>query len=79
SFDKLRSGLAAVQNRLESPVTNLNNTTTKHSSAQTRIQEADYATEVSNMTKAQIIQQAGHSGRAKANQVPQPVLSMLQG
>ncbi|MCN2764218.1 flagellin, partial [Escherichia coli] len=44
-----------------------------------RIQDADYATEVSNMSKAQIIQQAGNSVLAKANQVPQQVLSLLQG
>lgn len=79
SVDKLRSGLGAVQNRLDSAVTNLNNTTTNLSSAQSRIQDADYATEVSNMSKAQIIQQAGNSVLAKANQVPQQVLSLLQG
>ncbi|ADP12883.1 Flagellin [Erwinia sp. Ejp617] len=79
SVDKLRSGLGAVQNRLDSAVTNLNNTTTNLSSAQSRIQDADYATEVSNMSKAEIIQQAGNSVLAKANQVPQQVLSLLQG
>lgn len=66
-------------NRLDSAVTNLNNTTTNLSEAQSRIQDADYATEVSNMSKAQIIQQAGNSVLAKANQVPQQVLSLLQG
>ena len=77
--DKFRSGLGAIQNRLDSAVTNLNNTTTNLSEAQSRIQDADYATEVSNMSKAQIIQQAGNSVLAKANQVPQQVLSLLQG
>ncbi|EGB5537975.1 TPA: flagellin FliC [Escherichia coli] len=77
--DKFRSSLGAVQNRLDSAVTNLNNTTTNLSEAQSRIQDADYATEVSNMSKAQIIQQAGNSVLAKANQVPQQVLSLLQG
>lgn len=56
-----------------------NNTTTNLSEAQSRIQDADYATEVSNMSKAQIIQQAGNSVLSKANQVPQQVLSLLQG
>jgi len=78
-IDKFRSSLGAVQNRLDSAVTNLNNTTTNLSAAQSRIQDADYATEVSNMSKAQIIQQAGNSVLAKANQVPQQVLSLLQG
>ncbi len=77
--DKFRSSLGAVQNQLDSAVTNLNNTTTNLSEAQSRIQDADYATEVSNMSKAQIIQQAGNSVLAKANQVPQQVLSLLQG
>ncbi|RZN19345.1 MULTISPECIES: FliC/FljB family flagellin [unclassified Escherichia] len=77
--DTFRSSLGAVQNRLDSAVTNLNNTTTNLSEAQSRIQDADYATEVSNMSKAQIIQQAGNSVLSKANQVPQQVLSLLQG
>ena len=79
SVDKFRSSLGAIQNRLDSAVTNLNNTTTNLSEAQSRIQDADYATEVSNMSKAQIIQQAGNSVLSKANQVPQQVLSLLQG
>ncbi|WP_337025275.1 flagellin [Pantoea anthophila] len=79
SVDNFRSSLGAVQNRLNSAVTNLNNTTTNLSSAQSRIQDADYATEVSNMSKAQIVQQAGNSVLGKANQVPQQVLSLLQG
>lgn len=77
--DKFRSSLGAVQNRLDSAVTNLNNTTTNLSEAQSRIQDADYATEVSNMSKAQIIQQAGNSVLSKANQVPQQIMSLLQG
>lgn len=79
SVDQFRSSLGAIQNRLDSAVTNLNNTTTNLSEAQSRIQDADYATEVSNMSKAQIVQQAGNSVLAKANQVPQQVLSLLQG
>ena len=79
ALDEFRSSLGAVQNRLDSAIANLNNTTTNLSEAQSRIQDADYATEVSNMSKAQIIQQAGNSVLAKANQVPQQVLSLLQG
>ena len=76
--DNFRSSLGAVQNRFDSAITNLDNTTTNLSSAQSRIQDADYATEVSAMSKAQILQQAGNSVLAKANQVPQSVLSLLQ-
>lgn len=79
SVDEFRSSLGAIQNRLNSAVTNLSNTTTNLTAAQSRIQDADYATEVSNMSKAQIVQQAGNSVLAKANQVPQQVLSLLQG
>ncbi|WBM72177.1 FliC/FljB family flagellin [Buttiauxella sp. WJP83] len=76
--DKFRSSLGAVQNRLDSAITNLGNTSGNLSSAQSRIQDADYATEVSNMSRAQILQQAGTSVLAQANQVPQGVLSLLR-
>ena len=76
--DTFRSSLGAVQNPFDSAITNLDNTTTNLSSAQSRIQDADYATEVSAMSKAQILQQAGTSVLSKANQVPQSVLSLLQ-
>ncbi len=76
--DSMRSDLGAIQNRFESTITNLNNTVTNLSAARSRIEDADYAVEVSNMTRAQILQQAGTSVLAKANQVPQGVLSLLQ-
>ncbi|MDH0685269.1 FliC/FljB family flagellin [Achromobacter animicus] len=76
--DNLRSDLGAIQNRFESTVANLNNTINNLSAARSRIQDADYATEVSNMTKSQILQQAGTSVLAQANQVPQTVLSLLR-
>ncbi|MDV5141503.1 flagellin N-terminal helical domain-containing protein [Chimaeribacter arupi] len=78
TVDKARSGLGAVQNRFESTVNNINNTVTNLSAAQSRIQDADYATEVSNMSRAQILQQAGTSVLSQANQVPQGVLSLLR-
>lgn len=77
-LDKLTGELGAVQNRLESTIANLNNVVNNLSSARSRIQDADYATEVSNMSKAQILQQAGTSVLAQANQVPQTVLSLLR-
>lgn len=76
--DSLRSSLGALQNRFESTVANLNNTITNLSAARSRIEDSDYATEVSNMTKNQILQQAGTSVLAQANQVPQNVLSLLR-
>ncbi|MBD9473210.1 FliC/FljB family flagellin [Achromobacter sp. ACM01] len=78
NVDTLRSNLGAIQNRFESTVANLNNTVNNLSAARSRIEDADYATEVSNMTKAQILQQAGTSVLAQANQVPQTVLSLLR-
>ncbi|MCC8374178.1 MULTISPECIES: FliC/FljB family flagellin [Photorhabdus] len=76
--DSLRSSLGAIQNRLESTVNNLNNTVNNLSSARSRIEDADYATEVSNMSRGQILQQAGTAVLAQANQVPQTVLSLLR-
>ncbi|CNI01463.1 flagellin [Yersinia frederiksenii] len=78
SVDTQRSVLGASQNRFESTITNLNNTTNNLTSARSRIQDADYSTEVSNMSRAQILQQAGTSVLAQANQVPQTVLSLLR-
>ncbi|MFP5300847.1 FliC/FljB family flagellin [Cobetia sp. SIMBA_158] len=75
--DSMRSDLGAVQNRFDSAITNLATTETNLASAQSRIQDADYAEEVSSMTTAQILQQAGTSMLTQANQVPQSVLSLL--
>src|SRR5690606_28787290 len=76
--DNLRSDLGAIQNRFQSTIANLSNTVTNLSAARSRIEDADYAVEVSNMTRAQILQQAGTSVLAQANQVPQTVLSLLR-
>ncbi|HAJ5207613.1 TPA: flagellin FliC [Escherichia coli] len=76
--DALRSDLGAVQNRFDSTITNLGNTINNLSSARSRIEDADYATEVSNMSRAQILQQAGTSVLAQANQTTQNVLSLLR-
>lgn len=75
--DSLRSDLGAIQNRFESAITNLQTNETNLSAARSRIEDADYAVEVANMTRAQILQQAGTSVLAQANQVPQNVLSLL--
>ncbi|RUO20779.1 flagellin [Aliidiomarina haloalkalitolerans] len=76
-IDSLRSELGAIQNRFESAIENLQTNATNLTAARSRIEDADYAVEVSNMTRAQILQQAGTSVLAQANQVPQSVLSLL--
>ncbi|WP_301281914.1 flagellin [Halomonas sp. 707B3] len=75
--DSFRSELGAVQNRFESAITNLSTNETNLSAARSRIEDADYAVEVAEMTRAQILQQAGTSVLAQANQLPQNVLSLL--
>lgn len=76
--DNLRSALGAVQNRFESTINNLSTTVNNLSASRSRIEDADYATEVSNMTRAQILQQAGTSVLSQANQTTQNVLSLLR-
>ncbi|EMM7533145.1 MULTISPECIES: FliC/FljB family flagellin [Citrobacter] len=78
TVDQFRSSLGAIQNRFESAITNLGNTVNNLSSARSRIEDSDYATEVSNMSRAQILQQAGTSVLAQANQTTQNVLSLLR-
>ncbi|CAM5199521.1 Flagellin OS=Castellaniella defragrans (strain DSM / CCUG 39792 / 65Phen) OX=1437824 GN=BN940_10651 PE=3 SV=1 [Castellaniella denitrificans] len=78
NVDKMRSDLGAIQNRFESTIANLNNTITNLTASRSRIEDADYAVEVSNMTRAQILQQAGTAVLAQANQVPQTMLSLLR-
>ncbi|WP_324722677.1 flagellin [Lelliottia sp. JS-SCA-14] len=77
-IDTARSNMGAIQNRFESTINNLNNSINNLSAAQSRIQDADYATEVSNMSRSQILQQAGTSVLSQANQVPQAMLSLLR-
>ncbi|MER1691454.1 FliC/FljB family flagellin [Proteus mirabilis] len=76
--DESRSKLGAIQNRFQSTINKLNNTVNNLSASRSRILDADYATEVSNMSKNQILQQAGTAVLAQANQVPQTVLSLLR-
>lgn len=77
--DTIRAGLGAVQNRFESTIANLNNVSENLSAARSRIQDADIALETAAMTKASILQQAGVSILAQANQTPQLALTLLQG
>ncbi|MFW9606790.1 MAG: flagellin [Pseudomonas sp.] len=78
TVDTARSGLGATLNRFDSVISNLQNSETNLSAARSRIEDADYAKEVAEMTRAQILQQAGTSVLAQANQIPQGVLSLLR-
>ncbi|MBF0644954.1 flagellin [Desulfuromonas acetoxidans] len=76
-IDTIRGDLGAVQNRFESTIANLQNVSENLSAARSRILDADIAEETSNMTKQNILQQAGVSILAQANQAPQLALSLL--
>lgn len=76
-IDSIRGGLGAIQNRFESTIANLNNVSENLSAARSRILDADIAQETSAMTKNNILQQAGVSILAQANQAPQLALSLL--
>lgn len=78
TVDTARSNLGATLNRFDSVISNLQNSQTNLSAARSRIEDADYAKEVASMTRAQILQQAGTSVLAQANQIPQGVLSLLR-
>ena len=74
----MRGGLGAIQNRFESTISNLQNVSENISAARSRILDADFASETAELTKAQILQQAGVAMLAQANMLPQTVLSLLQ-
>jgi flagellin len=73
-----RGTFGAVQNRFENVVANLMVGPRTRAAARSRIMDADYAAETANMSRAQILQQAGNAMVAQANQLPQQVLSLLQ-
>jgi flagellin len=72
-----RAGLGAIQNRLDSTISNLENVSQNLSASNSRIQDADFAAETSNLSKSQILQQAGTSMLSQANSSAQSVLSLL--
>lgn len=76
--DSVRSALGAVQNRFDSVINNIDNTVVNLSASRSRILDADYALEVANMSRAQILQQAGTAMLAQANQAQQNILSLLR-
>lgn len=75
--DEYRGRYGALQNRFEGAIENLGQQQINTAAARSRIMDADYAQEVANMTRAQILQQASHSLLAQANQVPRSVLTLL--
>ncbi len=73
-----RADLGAVQNRFSSVVTYLQTRSENLSASRSRIMDADYAKETANLSRTQILQQAGTAMLAQANQSSQSVLSLLR-
>lgn len=78
TIDTQRAKFGAVQNRFENTISNLQNISENVSAARGRIQDTDFAAETANLSKNQILQQAGTAILAQAKQLPQAVLSLLQ-
>ncbi|MBL4827725.1 MAG: flagellin, partial [Spongiibacteraceae bacterium] len=78
TIDDSRADLGAIQNRLESTISNLTSISENVSAARSRVQDADFASETAALTRNQILQQAGISVLSQANSLPQQVLSLLQ-
>ena len=73
-----RATFGAVQNRFDSVIANLQVASENQAASRGRIMDADFATETSNLSRGQILQQAGTAMIAQANQIPQGVLSLLR-
>jgi len=73
-----RAKLGALQSRFETSISNLQVTSENLSASRSRIQDADFASETANLSRAQILQQAGTAMVAQANQLPQGVLALLR-
>jgi flagellin len=78
AINSSRAALGAYQNRFTSAIANIQTTAENLTSSRSRIQDADFAAETANLTRAQILQQAGTAIVAQANAVPQNVLSLLR-
>ena len=79
SINSGRAELGAIQNRFTSTISNLQTTSENLSASRGRITDADFAVETANLTRGQILQQAGTAMLAQANGLPQNVLSLLRG
>ena len=73
-----RATLGAAQSRFEAVISNLQISAENQAAARSRIMDADFAAETANLSRAQILQQAGNAMVAQANQLPQQVLSLLR-
>jgi flagellin len=78
TINSARASLGAVQNRFTSVVASLQTTSENLSASRSRIQDADFAAETANLSRAQVLQQAGTAMVAQANQIPQGVLALLR-
>ncbi|WP_313316172.1 flagellin [Pulveribacter sp.] len=74
-----RASFGALQARFETAIANLNTSSENMSASRSRIQDADFAAETANLSRTQILQQAGTAMVAQANQIPQGVLALLKG
>jgi flagellin len=78
TVNEQRATFGATQNRFDAVIANLSTSVENQSAARGRIMDADFATETSNLSRAQILQQAGTAMVAQANQLPQQVLTLLK-
>ncbi|WP_313460085.1 flagellin [Stenotrophomonas sp.] len=79
SVNSSRADMGAIQNRFTSTIANLGTTSENLSASRSRIRDTDYAKETAELTRTQILQQAGTAMLAQANQSPSSVMSLLQG
>ena len=79
TINSKRAVFGASQNRFSAVISNLQSSVENQSAARSRIMDADFAAETANMSRSQILQQAGNAMIAQANQLPQQVLKLLQG
>ena len=79
SVNDTRATFGATQSRFDAIISNLQQSVENQAAARSRIMDADFAQETANMSRAQILQQAGTAMVAQANQLPQQVLRLLQG
>ncbi|HET7864918.1 MAG TPA: flagellin domain-containing protein [Burkholderiaceae bacterium] len=79
TVNNTRATFGATQSRFEAIISNLQQSVENQSAARSRIMDADFAAETANLSRAQILQQAGNAMVAQANQLPQQVLKLLQG
>jgi flagellin len=77
-IDGFRSKLGAIQNRFSTTINNLQSAIENQTAARSRIMDADFAAETANLSRAQILQQAGVAMLSQANQAPQTVLGLLR-